>query len=210
MIILNIRTMKNKKNEISKSIFLLTLFAFISCSTIGQPIITKTIPEDVTEQNLEEMIRKYMYDTLVGKVYPAFKEYDLKGNLIVREENNDKPAFIYTFTTNCKACHTDLTTILPILFEEFKDKIDFFFLTPATVEALEKDFKEKSIIIDIPIIILPRNYFETGFPMGYLLDKQNNVLLKRIGGGGGTYSKMALTIHYEILRKWFLQALSEE
>jgi thiol-disulfide isomerase/thioredoxin len=145
-----------------------------------------------------------MYDTLPGKTFAAFEKQDINGNLISRSKNNDKPAFVYYFTTSCKACQIDLAEILPRLVEEFKDEIDFILFTPADEEYI---LKENLPLERYSIVVQPKDFFKTGFPMAYLLNRQNDILLKRTGGGTGTLREQTLEIHYQILKEWFLRAI---
>ena len=190
-----------------KKTLLLCLTLFYAFISLGQVVIHETVEGGSSYSELERTISTHLYDTLVNKKYSTFEKIDTKGNVIIRGEDNEKPAFIYCFMTNCKGCEIDFIDIFPKLLTEFQDKIDFILLTPSTEEQLED---EKSFLPDVPTIILPRTNFKSGFPLGYLLDKQNNIIIVRLGAAGGTYRKKTKEIHYNILKKWFLKVIEDK
>jgi hypothetical protein len=194
--------MKTDMSINNKKIFLLIISIFIQYVAFGQPLVIKTVAEDDKDLTLKETIYKYMYDTVQRGTFSSFEKIDINGNLISRSENNTKPAFIYYFTTSCKACHTDLTEILPELIQKFKGKIDFFIFTPAS----EEQILEENLNLDMfSIMICPKDFFKTGFPVAYLLNCNNDIVLRRRGGGTGTKRKETLDTHQEILNEWFFK-----
>ena len=199
---------KKNKSMFYKKVSLFCFILFCTFASLSQGVVAKTIEEDIsTYSGLEKAISTYMFDTLVNQQYSTFEKHDTKGNVIIRGEDNEKPAFIYCFMTNCKGCEIDFIDVFPKLLTEFKDKIDFILLTPSTIDQLES---EKNFLPDLPIIILPRTNFKFGFPMAYLLDRQNNIIITRSGGAGGTSPKHSKKIHYNILKKWFLKVIEDK
>ena len=195
----------NRKTMKVKNKILFIALLFTSNIILGQTIVNNIAKED-HDLDLEATIRKYMYDTLTNRQYSTFEKIAINGDSVFRRSINNKPAFIYTFTTNCRACHIDFVDVFPELLKEFGEKIDFILLTPATEEELKND--EYPYPHDLPVIILPKENFKTGFPMGYLLDKRNNIILIRKGGAGGSNRKQTKKIHCNILQEWFLKVLN--
>jgi thiol-disulfide isomerase/thioredoxin len=159
------------------------------------------------KQDLIDFEYEFIFDTLnlKNRIYDSFTCFDIEGNLIERSTVNEKPCFIYYFMAHCAPCSFEMPVINQ-LNKEFGDKIEFVAFTPIPQEDISTYYPTGKAP-QFTIISMPLEYFKTGFPMVFLLDKANNILIRQ---NGGTTNDVSRKLHYEILKYWCLKAINLE
>jgi thiol-disulfide isomerase/thioredoxin len=104
----------------------------------------------------------------------------MNNNEQIRDSINQKPCFIYYFSSNCSVCLLEIP-IVNDLYKEFIGKIDFLAFTPLSINLLSEHYPD-SKIPKFPIVSLPDSYFRSGFPVLYILDEKNRVMIKKKWG----------------------------
>jgi peroxiredoxin len=147
-----------------------------------------------------------MFDTvrLKNRTYNYFNYTDIDGKEQIRDSINQKPCLIYYFASTCSPCLFEMV-IYNDLYKKYIGKIDFFALTPDTKESINK-FCAESEIPKFSIISLPRSYFH-GFPVAFILDEKNKIVLFK---SGGSMNEEMRAIDCNILTEWCEKVLSND
>ena len=162
--------------------------------------------QDRRTDSIRSFFYKYRYydsTTSRNRAFGDIDQMDIEGNRHVRDTANQKPCFIYYFTAHCAPCSFEMPMVNK-LYEEFKDSIDFLTFTPIR-EDLIAELYPKPKAPKCPIISVPRSFFKTGFPCTYILDKQSNVVFRKIAGA---ITDENLKVHHQVLREWCEKALN--
>jgi thiol-disulfide isomerase/thioredoxin len=139
------------------------------------------------------------------RTYRYFQFADMDGKEQIRDSINQKPCFIYYFTSNCSVCLLEIP-IINDLYKEFIGRIDFLAFTPIPKGSLSEHYPE-SKIPKFPIISVTDSYFKSGFPVAYILDEKNRVVIRK---NGGSTIKEIREIEYQVLKEWCEKVVSND
>ena len=127
----------------------------------------------------EVPINQRIVGTQVGAYAPEIKGFDLANEPI--DFNKEKFKFIDFWATWCAPCIEELPTLYDI-HEFFKQEIEFISIADDKRERVEKFLEGRDIgwrtylVNDLNEV--KENFGITGIPRGFLLDKENKVLVK--------------------------------
>jgi thiol-disulfide isomerase/thioredoxin len=143
--------------------------------------------------------------TLRMRTYKYFRFVDMNDKEQIRDSINRKPCFIYYFSSNCSVCLLEIPMIND-LYKEYIGKIDFLSFTPILKNSFPQHYSE-SKIPKFPIISVHDSYFRSGFPVAYILDKKNRVMIRK--NGGSTVEEIR-KIEYQVLKEWCEKVISND
>ncbi|SHH77870.1 TlpA family protein disulfide reductase [Flavobacterium johnsoniae] len=117
---------------------------------------------------------------------PDLKLKDENGKTISLKSLKGKVVFINLWATWCPPCIQEMPSINE-LWKTFKDNKDLVFLMIYVDGKIEKS-KEwmKSKKFDLPVYVpdgeIPRELFSGSIPTTIIVDKQNNIITRQVGG----------------------------
>lgn len=112
--------------------------------------------------------------------------WDLKGlntESLNFEELNDKVVFVNFWATWCPPCRAEMPMIQS-LYDDYKDKVAFVFVTNENWPTVEGFFNKNNYNLPTynSVSVPPNKFTETNsVPASYLLDKNGNILISKVG-----------------------------
>jgi len=103
----------------------------------------------------------------------------------------NKVIFVNFWATWCPPCRAEMP-IIQELYDEYKDKIEFVFVTNENWGTVEKYFNEKGYNLPTynSIGIPPKSFTETNsIPATYLIDRNGNILVSKTGAANWSSEK---------------------
>ncbi|WP_456379347.1 TlpA family protein disulfide reductase [Lutibacter sp.] len=135
----------------------------------------------------------------------ASYNWELKG-LNTRSVNfnefEDKVIFVNFWATWCPPCRAELPMIQK-LYNDYKDKVAFVFVTNEDWNTVNKFFIEKDY--DLPVYnstsTPPQKFLETNsIPASYLIDKDGAILISKVGAANWNSKKVRTLLDSLILK----------
>lgn len=104
----------------------------------------------------------------------------------------NKVVFVNFWATWCPPCRAEMPTI-QALYDDYKDKIEFVFVTSENWGTVEKYFNEKGY--NLPTYnstsVPPKSFTETNsIPASYLIDREGNILINKTGAANWSNDKV--------------------
>ena len=120
---------------------------------------------------------------------------DLEGVQINFNESKDKVVLINFWATWCPPCIAEMPS-LHKLYDDYKDKVDFYFVSNEEVDVLNKFLAENnySFNIHIPTTQYPKAFDVSSIPRTFLIDKKGNILIDKTGAANWNSDKVRATI----------------
>lgn len=147
----------------------------------------------------EWFMRQIAFSPSINKVEEAEKintyNWELKGvntSNINFKEFEGKVIFVNFWATWCPPCRAELPMIQN-LYDEYKDKIEFVFVTDESLGTVEKFFNKNNY--NLPTYnsksMPPQKFTETNsIPATYLLDKKGNIIIDKTGSADWDSTKV--------------------
>ena len=98
-------------------------------------------------------------------------------------EFKDKVVFVNFWATWCPPCRAEMPMIQK-LYDDYKDKVTFIFVTNEDWTTVEKYYNKNGYNLPAynSVSSIPVKFSETNsIPATYLLDKEGNILIKKVG-----------------------------
>lgn len=104
----------------------------------------------------------------------------------------NKVVFVNFWATWCPPCRAEMPMIQN-LYNDYKDKVEFVFITSENWETVEDFFKENNY--NLPTYnsagMAPELFIKTNsIPASYVLDKKGNVIIKKVGAANWNSKKV--------------------
>ena len=100
--------------------------------------------------------------------------------------------FVNFWATWCPPCRAEMPMIQE-LYNEYKDKIEFVFVTSESWETVEKFYKANEYKLPTynSVSTPPKTFTETNsIPATYLIDKEGNILISKTGAANWSSDKV--------------------
>ncbi|WP_111708443.1 TlpA family protein disulfide reductase [Lutibacter citreus] len=121
--------------------------------------------------------------------------WELKGlntkSLNLKDLEN-RVVFVNFWATWCPPCRAEMPMIQE-LYNDYKDKIDFIFVTNENLETVNKFFKKNNYNLPVfnSIGLPPSKLTETNsIPATYLIDKKGNIVINEVGSANWNSKKV--------------------
>jgi len=102
-----------------------------------------------------------------------------------------KVVFVNFWATWCPPCRAEMPMIQK-LYDDYKDKIEFVFVTTDSKEKVESFYKKNSY--DLPTYTMvtnsPKEFEVSSIPASYLLDKNGNIVISKVGAADWNSNKV--------------------
>ncbi|WP_298262499.1 TlpA disulfide reductase family protein [uncultured Lutibacter sp.] len=121
--------------------------------------------------------------------------WELKGlntTSINFQEFENKVVFVNFWATWCPPCRAEMPMIQK-LYNDYKDKIEFVFLTNEDWETVDLFFKKNNYQLPVynSLSTPPNAFLETNsIPATYLIDKQRNIRISKVGAADWNSTKI--------------------
>ena len=108
-------------------------------------------------------------------------------------ENNI--VLINFWATWCPPCIAEMPS-LHKLYDDYKDKIDFYFVSNETVEVLTEFLKNNNYSFEVhtPVSQYPEAFDVSSIPRTFLIDKNGNIVIDKTGAANWNSDKVRATI----------------
>ena len=117
-------------------------------------------------------------------------------------EFKDKVVFVNFWATWCPPCRAEMPMIQK-LYDDYKDKVTFIFVTNENWTTVEKYYNKNGYNLPAynSLSNIPVKFSETNsIPATYLLDKEGNILIKKVGAADWN-SKKTRKLLDELIKK---------
>ena len=181
--------MKNKKVSIKNIIFLVIILLLIIPQT-RQPIqvllhkgFALFSPSIENESNRVE-VSSYNWEL-----------EDLNGNTFNFNEMKGNVVLVNIWATWCPPCIAEMPS-LQELSNDYKDKIDFVFVSSEKQAVLEQFLKKNNYSLDvyIPKTEAPETFNVRSIPRTFLIDQKGNIIIDKSGAANWNSDKVRATI----------------
>lgn len=174
-----------KKSQIKNLIFIAVIALMIIPQTRKpiQVFLQKglaLISPSVVNENKREMVDSYNW-----------RLQDLEGVQLNFNTSKDKVVLINFWATWCPPCIAEMPS-LHKLHEDYKDKVDFYFVSNEEVDVLNKFLSENkySFNVHIPTTQYPKAFDVSGIPRTFLIDKSGNIVIDKTGAANWNSEKV--------------------
>lgn len=107
---------------------------------------------------------------------------NLEGQTINFNQSKNKPVLINFWATWCAPCIAEMPDLVD-LYQNFKDEVDFYFVSQENPEVLQKFLTSKNY--DLPVFIqqtqLPKPLENNSIPSTFLINPQGEIMAKAKG-----------------------------
>ncbi|MEX1191869.1 MAG: TlpA disulfide reductase family protein [Brumimicrobium sp.] len=107
---------------------------------------------------------------------------DLDGNTVNFSQSKNKPIVVNFWATWCAPCVAEMPS-LQNLYDEFNDRVDFYFVSSESVNKLKKWRMKKGY--DIPIYIPqsrePKQFESTSLPTTFIINSVGEIVMHEVG-----------------------------
>ncbi len=143
-------------------------------------------------------------ESVDDRVAVANYDWKLKG-LTTQDLNFEtakgKVVFVNFWATWCPPCRAEMPMIQE-LYNDYKDKIEFVFVTNESKEIVEKFYLKHNY--DLPTYTMltkePPQFTTNSIPTSYLLDKKGNIVISKTGAADWN-SKKVRTLLDELIKQ---------
>ncbi len=180
--------MKFNRKKISNLAFVLLLVLFFIPNTRGmmQIFLTRTFSFSPGLVAAEKRIQVATYDWKLHGVNTASINFDVA---------KDKVILINYWATWCPPCIAEMPS-LQDLYDDYKDKVVFLFVTNETDEDISKFMNAKHY--DYPVYrslsTHPKPFVNSPIPQTYLISKKGNIIIEKTGAADWNSNKVRETI----------------
>ena len=116
---------------------------------------------------------------------------DIDGSSVNFNASKDKVVLINFWATWCPPCIAEMPS-LHDLHDDYKDKIDFYFVSNEEVEVLNEFLKKNnySFKVHIPKTKYPEAFDVSGIPRTFLIDENGNIVIDKTGAANWNSDKV--------------------
>ena len=180
--------MKLNKKNISNLIFVVILLLFFIPNTRGmmQIFLTRVFSFSPGVVAVEDRVKVDSFDWKLHGVNTASTNFNtIKGKVIL----------LNYWATWCAPCIAEMPS-LHDLYNDYKDKVVFVFLTEDDDPELEKFMNDKKYYFPIyrSLSQQPKPFQSKPIPTTYLIDKKGNIIINRVGASDWNTDKVRETI----------------
>jgi len=152
-----------------------------------QVVLLKTISLSPTEIKKEDRTVLINYD---------WKLSDLKSNTLNLNESKGKVMLINFWATWCPPCVAEMPEFQE-LFDVYKNKIDFYFVTSDQTEKINLFLDKKGYDLPIfrPLEEPPNLLGYASLPTTYLISKKGEIVMRKVGAASWNSDKVHQTIN---------------
>lgn len=177
----------NKKN-ISNLLFVILLLLFFIPNTRGlmQIFLTRIFAFSPSEVAIEKREQIQSYEWKLHGVNVASKNFNTaKGKVVL----------LNYWATWCPPCIAEMPS-LQKLYNDYKDKVEFIFLTTDDDPELNKFMDDKDYYYPIyrSLSEHPKPFVSKSIPATYLIDKNGNIVIHKVGAANWNSSSVRETI----------------
>lgn len=180
--------MKFNKKNISNVIFVIILVLFFIPNTRGmmQIFLTRIFSFSPGIVKVEERAQVASYDWKLHGVNTESTNFNIAKNKVV---------LINYWATWCPPCIAEMPS-LQKLYNDYKDKVVFLFVTTDNDPELNKFMKNKKYNYPIyrSLSEHPKPFVSKTIPATYLLDKKGNIIIDKVGAADWNSTKVRETI----------------
>ncbi|MEW7291297.1 TlpA family protein disulfide reductase [Aquimarina sp. 2304DJ70-9] len=180
--------MKFNRKKISNLIFVIILVLFFIPNTRGmmQIFLTRIFSFSPDLVAVEERVQVESYDWKLHGVNTESMNFDTA---------KDKVVLLNYWATWCPPCIAEMPS-LQKLYNDYKDKVVFVFLTEDDDPELNKFMKDKKYYYPIyrSLSPHPKPFTHKPIPGTYILDKKGNIVIHKVGAADWNTSKVRETI----------------
>ncbi|NNL15980.1 MAG: TlpA family protein disulfide reductase [Flavobacteriaceae bacterium] len=181
--------MKASKSRIRNTIFVVIIALMIipQTRTPIQTFIQKgiaMISPSVIKEGKRKALNSYNWQLL-----------DLEGSTISFNKSKDNVVLINFWATWCPPCIAEMPS-LHKLYDDYKDKVDFYFVSNEEEEVLNKFLKKNDydFKVQIPKTKYPEAFDVSSIPRTFLIDKKGNIVIDKTGAANWNSDKVRATI----------------
>ncbi len=180
--------MKFNRKKISNLIFVIILILFFIPNTRGmmQIFLTRIFSFSPGLVQVDERVQVVSYDWKLHGVNTESINFDVAMNKVV---------LINYWATWCAPCIAEMPS-LQKLYNDYKDKVMFFFVTTDDDPELNKFMNDKNYNYPIyrSLSAHPRPFVHNPIPQTYLIDKNGNIIIDKTNAANWNSSKVRETI----------------
>ncbi len=120
-----------------------------------------------------------------------WKLEDLEGIQVNFNSSKDKVVLINFWATWCPPCIAEMPS-LHKLYDDYKDKVDFYFVSNEKVEVLNEFLSKNnySFKVHIPKTKYPEVFDVSGIPRTFLIGKKGNIVIDKTGAANWNSEKV--------------------
>ncbi|WP_103070318.1 TlpA family protein disulfide reductase [Aquimarina sediminis] len=176
--------MKFNKKNISNLIFVILLVLFFIPNTRGmmQIFLTRIFSFSPGIVKVEERAQVLSYDWKLHGVNVESTNFSVSKNKVV---------LVNYWATWCPPCIAEMPS-LQKLYNDYKDKVEFFFVTTDDDPEINKFMKDKHYYYPIyrSLSEHPKPFISKTIPATYLIDKKGNIIIDKVGAADWNTSKV--------------------
>lgn len=180
--------MKFNKKNISNVIFVTILILFFIPNTRGmmQIFLTRFFSFSPGLVEVEERVKVVSYD---------WKLHGVNTESINFDTAKEKVVLINYWATWCPPCIAEMPS-LQNLYNDYKDKVVFLFVTTDDDPEINKFMKDKSYYYPIyrSLSDHPKPFVNSPIPQTYLIDKKGNIVIDKTNAANWNSDKVRETI----------------
>ncbi len=180
--------MKFNKKNISNTVFVILLVLFFIPNTRGmmQIVLTRIFSFSPGLVNVEERVKVSSYDWKLHGVNTESINFDIaKGKVVL----------INYWATWCPPCIAEMPS-LQKLYNDYKDKVVFLFITMDDDPELNKFMEDKNYYYPIyrSLSQTPKPFVGKSLPTTYVIGKDGTIVINKVGAADWNTSKVRETL----------------